>query len=178
MTGPQFPYEPDRDERYDFKMFDVELLRALGRLTLNASYLEGVVSTMLWRLIDNQDLDVGKRITADANFRWLIDHVRALSEYRLPNDLHESMIAWLDRAQRAYGRRSRIVHSGHVVSISSEQVFSLEWERSSARAKQFISEVVPASAEEVHVIAQELEAVGLEGVRLMTPVQDVVGHPD
>ena len=76
MTGPQFPYEPDRDERYDFKMFDVELLRALGRLTLNASYLEGVVSTMLWRLIDNQDLDVGKRITADANFRWLIDHVR------------------------------------------------------------------------------------------------------
>lgn len=37
MTDPHFPYQPDRDERYHFKMFDVELLRALGRLTLNAS---------------------------------------------------------------------------------------------------------------------------------------------
>jgi hypothetical protein len=178
MTGIQFPYEPDRDDRYEFKFFDAELLRALGRLTLNASYLEGVVATMFWRLLDNRDLEIGKRVTADANFRWLLDHVRALSEHRLPEDLHASLVDWLDRAQRAYARRSRIVHSDHAVSISPEKVHSLVWQRSTARPRQFLEEVVPATAEDVHAVAQELEAVGIEGVRLMTPVQDVVGLPE
>src|SRR4051812_15739966 len=104
-------YETDRDDRYQFNFFDVELLRALGRLTLNASYLEGVIRVMYARLLDNSDLQLGQRVTADAGFRWLVDHTRALSEHRLPGDVHQRIVAWLRDSDNAYARRNRIVHS-------------------------------------------------------------------
>jgi hypothetical protein len=168
----------DRDPRYRFKYFDKEMLRALGRLTLNGSYLESTVSVMLCRLVDHGNLDLGRRITADANFRWLIDHVRALSEYRLPEDLHTQVAAWLDRCERAYSRRSRIVHSSHGLNVTDGSKISLVWHRTSARPREFLEEVVPGTAEEVHELAQELEAAGLQGVNLMGTVQDVLGRPE
>jgi hypothetical protein len=166
-----------RDERYRFQGFPPDFLVGLARLTLGATYLEGVVATMLWRLLDNYDLEVGKRTTAEANFRWLCDHVRAISEHRLPAELHVQVAAWVSEAQSAYGARSRIVHSGLAVNVTEEGIGHV-WVRTSARGKRFAEEITAADAADVHAVAIELERVGLVGVELMGPVQDVVGRPE
>jgi hypothetical protein len=177
--APSFPYEVDRDERYRFRFFEAELLRALGRLTLNASYLEGVLRTMLARLLDNSDLELGERVAADANFRWLVDHVRVLSEHRLPADLHARMVTWLKDAEKAYVARNRIVHSDHATNVDTGRAeMRLVWTRASARGASFATEVKPADSAEVHRVAQALERVGLDGVDLMSPVQAVLGRPE
>jgi hypothetical protein len=107
---------------------------------LGASYLEGVIATMLWRLVDNDDLRLGERLTADANFRWLVDHTRAVSEHRLPGELHLRLADWLGRSQRAYGDRNRIVHSGHGISVRADgSGFAHVWMRGSARGKNLLA---------------------------------------
>jgi hypothetical protein len=174
MGGSPFGYEPDEDERYHFKGYDPELLRALGRLTLNASYLESVLVTMLARLVDNSDLELGDRLAADSGFRALVDHVRAVSEYRLPAELHATMLDWLNRATKAYAARNRFVHSHHGLQAEPDGRMFVIWIRATARGKSYVSEIVPATADEVHATARTLEALGLEGVHLMTPVQDAV----
>lgn len=170
---PDVDHEPYRDERYNFQGYSRDFLIGLGRLTLGATYLETSLETMLWRLLDNDDLDLGQRVTADANFRWLCDHVRAVSEHRLTAGLHEQLADWVERAQKAYADRNRIVHSGHSVSVSEDvQGIAHLWVRTSARGKQFSQDVRPAESAELHSIAVRLERLGLEGVHLMAPVQE------
>lgn len=111
VTAGPFGAEAYRDERYRFQGFSQDFLIGLGRLSLGASYLEGTIATMLWRLINNDDLRLGRRLTADMNFRWLVDHTRAVSEHRLPPELHARLADWLARSQRAYGDRNRILLS-------------------------------------------------------------------
>lgn len=173
-TDP-FGVEGYRDDRYRFQGFSTDFLIGLGRLSLGASYLESTIATMLWRLIENDDLQLGERLTADANFRWLVDHTRAVSEHRLPAALHARLADWLGRSQRAYGDRNKIVHSGHAISVRSDgSGLAHVWVRGSARGKSFSQEVRPAEAAELHEIAVRLERLGLEGVNLMTPVQEVL----
>lgn len=100
----QYPYDPDRDERYHFKGFDAEMIRALGRLTLNASYLEATMRTLLARIIDNDDLELGERVAANGGFQWLVDHTRAVSEHKLEPHLHLHVVESLARARAAYDR--------------------------------------------------------------------------
>ncbi|MDQ3481649.1 MAG: hypothetical protein M3423_10055 [Actinomycetota bacterium] len=172
MTQDGTPY--DEDERYRFKFFEADLLRALGRLTLNASYLESTVALILARMVDDDDLELGKRLAADATFRWLIDHVRAISEHLMPPDVHNQMVEWLRNAERAYAERNRIVHSDHAISIGTEEAVALLWVRTSSRGKNFVEDIIPATAEEVHEAARRLEEVGLEGLDVMTQVMEAV----
>lgn len=164
----------ERDERYRFQGLSQDFLVGLGRLTLGATYLQDVLETMLWRLIDNGDLAVGQRLSAGANFRWLCDHTRAVSEYRLPAHLHADMTTWIAASESAYRRRSRIVHSGHAISLSADGNIEHLWIRVSAHGDTFARNVTPARAKEVHDIAVELEHVGLNGVDLMRRLQDVL----
>lgn len=170
MTKPSYGYDVDRDDRYQFQFYDVELLRALGRLTVNASYLEGVIRTMYARLLDNRDLGLGERVTADAGFRWLTDHTRALSEHRLEPVLHQQLVDWLRDSEAAYARRNRIVHSEHITDFTGDGVVQLHWTRATAKKARFTTERSPATAQSVHEVAQTLEGLGIRGVHLMDPV--------
>ena len=175
MSGISYGYEVDDDARYHFKFFDKELVRALGRLTLNASYMEGCIRTLFARLLDNDDLDLGGRVTADSGFRWLVDHTRALSEHRLPEDLHRRILDWLRECEIAYARRNRIVHSETQTHFSEDwSKAELHWTRSTAKRRSFVTETFPATADEVHEIARDLERLGISGVDLMSPVQKAV----
>lgn len=166
-----------RDARYHFQ-YPPDFVTGMGRLALAGSYLEGVVAVMLMRLVDNRDLEVGRRLAADATFRALVDQVRALSAHRLPQELHARIDAWLTQARAAYADRSKIVHADLGVSIRLEGPGpEYVWVRSSVRGAQFQQTVTPATAERIHEVARELERCGLEGVHLMDPVQNVVGHP-
>jgi hypothetical protein len=163
----------NRDERYEFQ-YDGEYLLALGRLTMNASYLEGSVRVMLWRLLGT-GVAVGERLTVDANFRWLADHCEALAEYRLDGEVRERVIAWVRRAKVVYGKRSRIVHSSWYFDVTDIKEPRLGVERSTVRKGRLERTRELASADAMHEIARELEQVGLEGVRLMTPVIERFG---
>lgn len=178
--APHHSYETDRDDRYFFKFFDVDLLRALGRLTLNASYLEGVIQLMFARILDNEDLELGERVTADAAFRWLIDHTRALSEHRLSPELHSEVKEWLSECNAAYGRRNAIIHSGHYTHIAATGDVQLRRIRATARKPKFTVESSPLDADDVHEAAKSLEEAGLRGLSLMTRVRQEIGptQPD
>ncbi|MEO6503625.1 MAG: hypothetical protein ABIQ09_17155 [Jatrophihabitantaceae bacterium] len=161
--------ERARDPRYHFQGFDPDFLIGLGRLLLGSSYLEGSASILLARLIDNDDSDglaLGRRLTANAAFPWLLDHIRAVSELKLPSSHHVQIVAWVKRADAAYVRRSRIVHAGLGVDATGDEIRFI-FLRHNARAKTFQSDVWPARASEIHQLAALLEAIGLEAVDLM-----------
>jgi hypothetical protein len=165
-----YSYEADRDDRYHFKGFDAEIIRALGRLTLNASYLEGTMRTLLARITDNDDLALGERIADNGGFQWLVDHPRAVSEHKLDPALHQHIVSWLGRARAAYNKRNRIVHSEHAWAVTDGQMEML-WTRTSVKRTTYQSLIEAASADDVHAVAPELEQLGLEGVDLMDPIQ-------
>lgn len=156
----------EHDERYNFQGFEADFLVGLGRVVVGGSYLEGTAAVLLSRLIDNNHLAVGHRITANATFPWLLDHIRAMSELRLPSGDHAAVKAWLGRAQIAYDRRSRLIHADLGIDATGDEPFWI-FMRRSARKREFTTEDWPATAEEVHGVAQELERVGLEGLELM-----------
>ena len=133
--------------------------------------------TLFARILKNEDLKLGERITANGGFQWLVDHTRALSEQQLEPELHALVVDWLVRAREAYDRRNRIVHSDHAWEFSNGEVGML-WVRNSAKRRTFQSVVEPADADTVHAVAQELERLALEGVNLMGPVQKAAsGEP-
>jgi hypothetical protein len=164
-----------RDDRYWFQGFDPDFLVGLGRLLVGGSYLEGSTSVLLARLICNNDDDglaLGHRLTANATFPWLLDHIRAISELRFGDAEHRRVVAWTREAERAYVNRSRIVHADWGVDASGGEVTFI-FMRRSARTKVFTSEDWPATAAEVHAIARELERVGLAAGELMQLIPTV-----
>jgi hypothetical protein len=72
----------------------------------------------------------------------------------------------LVRARSAYEDRSRIVHADWGVDTTGDDV-TFVWMRRSARKKLFMTEEWPATAEEVHKVARDLESVGVDAIDLM-----------
>jgi hypothetical protein len=165
-----------RDDRYRFQGFDPDFLTGLGRLLVGGSFLEGSASVLLARLIRNNDDDdglaLGHRLTANATFPCLLDHIRAISELRFGDAEHQQVVAWTKDAETAYSNRSRIVHADWGVDATGDEI-TFVFMRRSARTKVFTSEDWPATAGEVHKIARELERVGLAAGDLMQLIPKV-----
>lgn len=158
---------------YQFRVPD-ELMIALGRFTYGASYLEVVLGAMYMRLL-TPDLDLARRVVADATMQWLIDHTRALVHYRFPAGTdRDSLDEWLTRVSKARSKRNQIVHSGWYVTMNGSEICH-GLTRASVRGNSFRTTAEVVSPEELHAVAFELEQVGLEGVALMTPVIALLG---
>jgi hypothetical protein len=164
----------NRDDRYWFQ-YDFDVLTALGRMTMNASYVEEIVRVMLWRLLGSGK-GTAERLTADANFRWLFEHCRALAEYQLNDQLRVEVHAWLVRVNAAYEKRNKIVHSSWYVDVTDPKTLRLGYTRSSVHKKSLERTRELATADAMHEVARELERVGLEGVQLMGPIIEKFGQ--
>lgn len=155
------------DTRYRARYYNDDILIALGRLTVGASGLQASMANVFWRVLAPDDLDVGMRITANEGFQWLVNHLRALSEHKLPPEDHARVEDWIDRSGAAYAARNKIVHSTWGVNVATEtSEISHVWLRQSARRKKFVDEVVPATADQVHQVAIKLEQLSLEALQL------------
>lgn len=65
---------------------------SVGRLTLAASYVASCVRTLCARLVDNHDLELAERITADGGFRWIFDRTRVPSHHPVSEELHRPIV--------------------------------------------------------------------------------------
>lgn len=164
----------DRDG-YQFAV-DRDLLIALGRLAYSASYVESVVSTMFRRLLDS-DPELGDRVVADASMQWLLDHVGVLMDYRFEDDETTllELRAWLRRVDGARRDRNRVLHSIWYFDATDPTQFRHGLMKVSARGRKFKSNAELVTPDQLHAIARELEAAGLEGVHLMRPVIERLG---
>lgn len=161
-----------RDDRYHFQ-FEDEVLIAFGRVALGSSYIEASLRWMFNWLASN-DRHISARISAGANFHWLVDHGRALASYRLPEALAKDVDAWLVRARAAYDRRSRIIHSEMYVSVEGDTIRH-GLMKETVRKKRFQRDEWLIELPEIHEVAIELEREGLRGVELLYVVRGVLG---
>jgi hypothetical protein len=160
--------------QYHFKIDD-DLMIALGRLAYGASYLEGVVGIMYLRLL-TQDLELGRRVIADATMQWLIDHSRALIQYRFSEGGdRDALENWLRQVDSVRSKRNRVLHSDWYVAMTELEIRH-GLMKASVKGKSFKVTMDLVTPSDLHSVAVELEQVGLDGVHLMSLVSDVMGQ--
>jgi hypothetical protein len=99
---------------------DDDFHQAIGRVTANFSSLEIFVAFLVWGFISS-DPQIGKTVTAGANFSWLVERLSALVRYRVVDT--EMKADLLDLAQRLRGaaeRRNAVIHGATYESAEGD----------------------------------------------------------
>lgn len=90
-----------------------EHFAAIGRITVEYSRLEWIISAFIWKLVA-QDQTIGQTITAPMMFRSRVELLRtlfpALIPYGIPADVGRLNVA-LTQAESAVRKRNEVIHA-------------------------------------------------------------------
>ena len=136
-----------------------DLTRAIGEVTIEASYLEYCVAVLVSHANKNSDEDVGKILSQTGGplreLRQLLDLVE-MEKTDWPH-FYSALSELRDRLSKALDKRNRLVHSVEVMQLSSNDPFPIDprsWHPKSGDVGGH------ASVEEVQQLVSEMRHIG------------------
>lgn len=137
---------------------DEELLKALGRLTVNFSSLETFLQFLTWGAL-GPDQVKGQLVTSQLSFKRLLGLLESLAGRYFPTESRESLAELVKRARRIEERRNVLIHS--TWADSSGEITT----RFKTTLKGSSFEDVKAS--DVHALADQIREVVADLMKFM-----------
>jgi len=144
---------------------DNSLLEPIGLVTVNFSMLEGTLKFFVRILITNEPM-IGQIITANLNFRQLIDLFCSLYRFRIKDDVLLSEFEQFRKSlEEANDRRNNLIHSQW--AAGEEPGKSTKY-KTMARAKQgLIHKFDSISTEDIMNLAEYISEIAADAQDLM-----------
>lgn len=111
-----------------------DLVKALGSVVLNFSYLETILSLNVWILIDMSDANIGKIVTGGKPFSALIDMFDALYRHRIIDVIQaegkstkvpsKTLTDLVKKLVEANEQRNQVIHSAWVSNTKDPETHS------------------------------------------------------
>lgn len=137
-----------------------EVLRALGRVTVNFQFLESQVAICTWTLI-SPDQRVGQIVTHNLSFSKLCDVFGALVQHRTTDQaLIQEMSDFLRRVSELEQRRNAFMHSNWATSEGRPDAGSIRLKASMDRKKGWklgAEDLTPAA---INSVADAMGSIG------------------
>lgn len=153
-----------------------EYLRAIGRITVNFSYLEHVVAFGIISLV-SPDQGIGQIITASMSFQQKTATLDALYRYKLTSasvkepSRAEAMKTLMDRANHGSDERNTFMHSAWTTQEDAPEIVGRL--KITAKIGKGLTHHAPqVSVEQLNGLADELATVGKEIIAFLVPLQD------
>ena len=100
-----------------------ELSEAIGRISVNFTWLERLITYMINMLVDPKDLHVGALITAKRFFRYRLDLLEMLVDHRVKDEeVSQRFADFFEDAKYILKVRNEVIHS-HLLMTDDEQQF-------------------------------------------------------
>lgn len=161
MTGQLAPQEPLHSPGHQ---------RAVGRIVIAGSGIEGAATVITARLMTNPD-DALRRLSRKSP-KAVRDEGRKLARGRLDGRVREEVLAWLDRADVEAKKRHRIVHATwlRVDKPKPGAVAFAHYGPTAAAAGYALIEQIPIA--DLDHIGMVMESVAFFGLLMVANVED------
>ena len=138
---------------------DDESLKAIGRITVEFSFLETAIALCIWVLI--RDLGFGMVITAQMSCRNLIDLLDAVFRHKVKDKgQHVILDDLLKRAVNAEEKRNQVIHSLWTVGKTPGTIVRSKSTKRRGKGVQRDEQIM--SVDELNTVADLIAEVGEE----------------
>ena len=168
--------------QFEFDFANEEQLKALGRITLQFSQLEGSIKWFLVELLNPNDHFPGLVVTSKSSFRNMCDMLGSLAkretEYSPSNVVltqnFEKLQGVLKKIAQLEEKRNGLVHSDWMRTITEDELLRVKHRSSTAKGYSKVLEHL--NADDINAIAQEMVSADYELLGIMAEFTDTLRY--